>query len=70
MSKNDEYRANAAECQRIARYTRDESDKRTWLEMADSWLRLIRPDPTADRTGGFDPAEPRTMHDLRPRTGH
>ena len=34
MSKNDEYRANAAECQRIARTTRSESEKRTWLDMA------------------------------------
>ena len=52
MNKNDEYRANAAECQRMARFTRNESEKRTWLEMAESWLRLIQPtqpSDTADR---------------------
>jgi hypothetical protein len=42
MSKNDEYRANAAECERMARVTRNESEKRTWHEMAESWLRLIQ----------------------------
>ncbi len=38
MSKNDEYRANAAECERMARVTRNEFEKRTWHEMAESWL--------------------------------
>lgn len=70
MSKNDEYRANAAECQRIARYTRNESEKRTWLDMADSWLRLIRPAPASGPTDRLDPAEPHAAHKLRPRTEH
>jgi hypothetical protein len=31
MNKNDEYRANAAECQRMARFTRNESENaRGW----------------------------------------
>ena len=70
MSKNDEYRANAAECQRIARFTRNESEKRTWLDMAESWLRLIKPAQSSDPADRFDPVEPHAAHDLRPRTGH
>jgi hypothetical protein len=70
MSKNDEYRANAAECQRIARTTRNESEKRTWLDMAESWLRLIEPAQPGDPADRFDPVEPRAARELRPRTGH
>jgi hypothetical protein len=70
MSKNDEYRANAAECQRIARTTRSESEKRTWLDMAESWLRLIKPAQPCDPAARLDPAEPRATHELRPRTAH
>jgi hypothetical protein len=44
MSKIDEYRANAAECHRMARTARDEKDRQTWQGMADSWSRM------ADRT--------------------
>ena len=42
MSRSEEYRANAAECQRMADRTRNEADKRGWLKMAASWLRMIR----------------------------
>jgi hypothetical protein len=42
MSKHDEYRANAAECERMARVTRNEWEKRMWHEMAESWLRLLQ----------------------------
>jgi hypothetical protein len=62
MNKNDEYRANAAECERIARYTRNESERRTWLDMADSWLRLIRPANPADARDRLDPMGPRVAH--------
>ena len=49
MGKNDEYRANAAECQRMADITRNPKDKQTWLEMAQHWLHMItqRKTPTA-----------------------
>jgi len=70
MSKNDEYRANAAECPRIARTTRSESEKRTWLDMAESWLRLIKPAQPCDPAVRLDPAEPSATHELRPRTAH
>jgi hypothetical protein len=41
MNKDDEYRENAAECERMARITRDNTDKRTWLDMAQHWQGLI-----------------------------
>jgi hypothetical protein len=69
MNKNDEYRANAAECERMAHFTRNGSEKRTWLEMAESWLRLIQPlpPPNVDR---LDAIEPGGTSELRSRTEH
>jgi hypothetical protein len=67
MNKNDEYRANAAECERMAHFTRNASEKRTWLEMAESWLRLIQPSPPAD-VNRFDAIEPGGAGELRSRT--
>jgi hypothetical protein len=56
MSKSDEYRANAEECQKMARIATDPGEKATWLEMASDWLRMIqKADPTA--SGQFDAAE-------------
>lgn len=69
MNKNDEYRANAAECERMAHFTRNASEKRTWLEMAESWLRLIQPSPPAD-VNRFDAIEPVGAGELRSRTEH
>ena len=40
VGKQDEYRANAAECQRMAGLTRNQAEQQTWLEMAASWLRM------------------------------
>ena len=39
MNKDNEYRENAAECERMARLTRDKTDKRAWLDMAQHWRR-------------------------------
>jgi hypothetical protein len=43
MDKFDEFRAYAAECQRMADATTKEDDKRQWLRLAQSWLAMIRP---------------------------
>jgi hypothetical protein len=56
MSKSDEYRANAAECQRMAGKTSNPQEKRTWLEMADHWLRMIA-QPKQTPSERFDAAE-------------
>jgi hypothetical protein len=51
MSKPDEYRANAQECERMAAISRNPNEKATWLEMAQQWLGMIpkvgpaKPDP-------------------------
>jgi hypothetical protein len=50
MSKSDEYRRNAAECQRMAESTRNEGDRRSWLRLAESWMRLIGGDSKKARS--------------------
>ena len=45
MNKDNEYRENAAECERMARLTGDKTDKRTWLDMAQHWRSLISVPP-------------------------
>ena len=53
---NDEFRANATECQRMADATKNPGDKKRWLQMAESWLRMIKaPRPTAGER--YDAAE-------------
>jgi hypothetical protein len=41
MSKPDEYRANAQECQRMAGISRNPNEKAVWQQMAQDWLRMI-----------------------------
>lgn len=40
MNEADQYRANAAECRRMAEIAPNESDKQAWLDMAKSWSLL------------------------------
>lgn len=54
MNKFDEFRANAAECERMAEATKNPADKKHWLKMAESWLRMIKPRQNA--TDRFDHA--------------
>jgi hypothetical protein len=42
MDRFDEYRRNAQECQRMADSTSNESDRRSWLRLAESWMRMVR----------------------------
>ncbi|TMJ04469.1 MAG: hypothetical protein E6G97_05790 [Alphaproteobacteria bacterium] len=56
MSKSDEYRANATECEKMARAARNPNDKATWLKMAADWLRMI-PQPRSSASDKFDAAE-------------
>jgi hypothetical protein len=41
MSKCEEYRRNAALCQRRADESTNEDDKRQWLRLVQSWLGLM-----------------------------
>lgn len=49
MHRADEYRRNAEECQRMADNTSNGNDKRAWLRLAESWLRMVRKETGADR---------------------
>ncbi len=55
MNKFDEFRANATECQRMAEATQNPADKRRWLQMAESWQRMIKPRQNAGQR--FDAVE-------------
>jgi hypothetical protein len=41
VSKVDEYRANAAECRRMADATKNAREKQMWRDMSESWLGMI-----------------------------
>jgi hypothetical protein len=56
MSKSDEYRANADECQKMARRATHPGEKATWLQMAQDWLRMIK-QPEQSASDKFDAAE-------------
>jgi hypothetical protein len=49
--KYEEYLANAAECERMARTVQNDTEKRTWQEMADSWMARaeVQPAKSTDR---------------------
>jgi hypothetical protein len=41
VNRNDQYLSHAADCQLMACMTRDESERQTWLDMAQTWLQLV-----------------------------
>ena len=42
MNRNDQYLSYAAECQQMACMTRNEHERQVWLDMAQSWLKLVQ----------------------------
>ena len=42
MNRNDQYLSYAADCQQMACMTRNEHERRVWLDMAQSWLKLVQ----------------------------
>ena len=54
MHRADEYRRNAEECQRMADNTSNGNDKRAWLRLAESWMRMVRKEASADRQQASD----------------
>ena len=42
VNRNDQYLSYAAECQQMACITRNEHERRVWLDMAQSWLKLVQ----------------------------
>ena len=41
MSKNDEYRMQAAEAERQARFAKSDFDRESWLRIAQGWMSLL-----------------------------
>ena len=41
MTKFDDYQRNAEECQRMADTAQTDREKRSWMKLAESWLRMI-----------------------------
>ena len=39
MNPSEEFRKHAADCQQMAKSTRDPASKATWSRMAERWLR-------------------------------
>jgi hypothetical protein len=39
MNPSEEFLRHAAECQQMAKFTRDPASKATWSRMAERWLR-------------------------------
>lgn len=69
MNKVDEFRANAEECQRMADATQNPGDKRRWLQMAKSWLRMVKRTTSAGER--FDATErQRGTHQAKSDTSH
>jgi hypothetical protein len=64
MSDADNYRANVAACRRRADESSEASEKRAWLDMAESWrLLLICSEvlPVRENTEAAAPARNRTL---------
>ena len=41
MNRNDQYLSHAADCHLMACMTRDQHERQTWLDMAQTWLQLV-----------------------------
>jgi hypothetical protein len=39
MNPSEEFLRHAADCQRMAKFTRDPTSKQTWSRMAERWIR-------------------------------
>ena len=55
MNPPDEFLKRAAECQQMAKVTRDPASKATWKRMAERWLRC------AERSNSSSVAAPHEM---------
>ena len=59
MSKPDEYRANAQECQRMTAISCNPNEKAVWQQMAQHWPRMIpkAESPKSEQASGQTKAE-------------
>jgi hypothetical protein len=56
MDKSDQYRRRAAVAQKMAAEAKDPAAKTTWLEVAETWLRML-PGRKQTASERFDTAE-------------
>jgi hypothetical protein len=64
MSKDDEYRRQAADAERQARSARNDLDRASWLRIAQGWLSLLRKRPqSAEETFNQQVADKGTGQD-------
>ena len=55
MNKHDLYLLYAADCQQMAYITRNEHERLTWLDMAQSWLQLAEVHSTQSQFSSLSP---------------
>jgi hypothetical protein len=55
MNEKDHYLLYAADCQRMACITRNEYERLTWLDMAQSWLPLAQVHSTQLQSQSLSP---------------
>ena len=48
MTRDDEYRRNAAHAQKQADVAKTDNDRAAWLQLTQGWLSLIRNKPPTD----------------------
>jgi hypothetical protein len=48
MNNDEEYRRQAAEAEKQARFAKFDSDRESWLRIAQGWLSLLRKRPQSD----------------------
>jgi hypothetical protein len=48
MSKDDEYRMQAAEAEKQARFAKSDFDRESWLRIAQGWMSLLRKRPQSE----------------------
>jgi hypothetical protein len=49
MSRDDEFRRNAAHARQCARQARTDDERATWLHLAEGWLGLLKCPETAEK---------------------
>ena len=48
MSKDDEYRMQAADAEKQARFAKSDFERESWLRIAQGWMSLLRKPPTSN----------------------
>ena len=63
MNPSDEFLKHAAECQRMAKFTRDPESKATWAAMASRWIDCAERFKRQTHAAAHRPLSKRRRHD-------